>query len=523
MNNFPVVSVRDITTQAKMNAWKLAVASGEVFSALGDPNDNSGGIVRFVTENGYLMARFVDGVMYIISPIDGVGTTNVRIGDGTPNPAAGNGVFGPLSTVISPPTGFVGVPNDYILTQIGKYAFSETGLTGVVIPTTVTQIDNYAFAFSNFNETFATLTFDEGNSYEGSQCETINAYAFRHAGFREVTIPHSVTSIGQSAFRWNSLLKDVTLPASTVMAAPAFRYMDSLPVVKVVTVWFPTFYAWRLTNTQNFSSRDGSVVTLLAYFGGMPLADYLLYGLCPDAFDLDSEMIANIAAAEAEAAGANAAAIEEAVETALAEAAAADAVAAAAEAAEAAAAVVAATTIQHLFSSGEPGNEITWSRKYSFVSFPIFDGMVQQLQEERHIAALEHSKLAMRQTRNQRYAEMTRARSRINHLYASQTDRVTNYNTHNYLHLDSDGNNMNTGNSPGLGIGPGIGPFAPLPEVLSSNTVTTFQALPPMPTSLYNGFLIPSLVTTVDSTVATYCGCGPPTTEPGILVIDPAT
>jgi hypothetical protein len=287
-----------------------------------------------------------------------------------------------------------------------------------------------------------------------------------YAGITEVVIPDSVTAIGQSAFRWNGLLSDVTIPVTVVMAAPAFRYMATEVVVKVVTNWWYTFLDWREENLDKFSTKELSEVTMTPYYGGKFLFDYIEDAMCAIC---QAEPIYVVPVTEA-------------------------AIAAATQDVTIITPVL-GDPLQHMFGgNAPPGGDVTWSRKYSFIPFPMTSDMVQQAQVDRNTAALEHTKSKLTQTRVQRLADMTRARSRINHIYASQNDHETNYNTHNYRQVDffnADDGAMcaragHKATAPHLG--PVAGTFAPMPQVAAASS---FQALPTIPGTMYSDHVIP--------------------------------
>ena len=125
-------------------------------------------------------------------------------------------------------TGLTGVTIGNSVTSIGNSAFSGcTGLTGVTIPDSVTSIGNSAFngctgleainvdsnnnAYSSvngilYNKNLTTLIVSPPGGITGTvtipdSVTTITDYAFRNCtGLTSVTIPDSVTSIGYSAF-----------------------------------------------------------------------------------------------------------------------------------------------------------------------------------------------------------------------------------------------------------------------------------------------------------------------------------
>lgn len=86
------------------------------------------------------------------------------------------------------------------VTSICEYAFyGYDDLISVTIPASVTSIGNNAFALNihSYNTTFGVkfVHFEEG-----SQLKSIGDHAFYGAGIESITIPSSVTSIGESAF-----------------------------------------------------------------------------------------------------------------------------------------------------------------------------------------------------------------------------------------------------------------------------------------------------------------------------------
>lgn len=470
MNQYSVVSVDGITLPSELTTWKKSIpvpsssdGTYQIFRA------SNNGSVYYVMENGDIMARFHKDIVYIITRIDITSVTNLNVRIGTGKTIPGNGIHGPLTTTITPPTDFGGFFNgqlcSYPITQVGKYAFNNTGLTGVVIPKKVVKINIHAFSFDDFNPTFNSVTFASG-----SQCETIDSYAFMYAGITDVIIPDSVTAIGQSAFRWNGLLSDVTLPVTVVMAAPAFRYMATEVVVKVVTNWWYTFLDWREQNLDKFSTKDLSEVTMTPYYDGKFLFDYIEDAMCSICH---SEPIYTVPVDNAS-------------------------IAQATQDVTIITPSVLGDPLQHVFG-GEfpPGGDVTWSRRYSVIPFPMTSDIVTQTQIDRNTLALEHTKMKLTQTKVQRIADMTRARSRLNHQYASQSESETNYNTHNYIQVDffkEEGGAMcaRAGHrikNPYLGPIPGT--FSTMSHPISVPSPTSFQSLPSVSSRLNNNHIIP--------------------------------
>jgi len=229
--------------------------------------------VMFVTETGYITAHIISGVKYIVVKI---GTEQyVKIGDGTN--IHGNGVIGFQSSIITIPSQFIIDSIEYTVTKIGTYAFYGLGVTGVTIPNSVTHVGNYAFASTllgegtNLLSLTAPLVFEED-----SECENIGAYAFYKAYTRtgsirfRVDIPESVTTIGVSAFRDNPLLKEVSLFQSTTVGTNVFKWLSSRPRVLVRnTETWGSLNNWLEINRANFSAVDNTDVRFIPYFNGI--------------------------------------------------------------------------------------------------------------------------------------------------------------------------------------------------------------------------------------------------------------
>ena len=137
------------------------------------------------------------------------------------------------------------IPNS--ITSIGEYAFVYCTLTSINIPSSITSIGKYAFEYcTSLNKvivdnisSFAQIDFGDefsnplvyahhlylSNDTENeiteitaqhlADCTKISNYAFincRGRGLTEITIPNSVTSIGESAFSGCSNLTNITIP-----------------------------------------------------------------------------------------------------------------------------------------------------------------------------------------------------------------------------------------------------------------------------------------------------------------------
>jgi hypothetical protein len=104
------------------------------------------------------------------------------------------------------------------MTEIRDYAFQYSSIGKVTIPSTITQIGNYVFANCSSLESIAIL----------NSVTSIGIYAFSNCGLTSVMIPDSVTSIGSSAFRSCSSLTSITIGNSvTTMGTQAFLNVGS--------------------------------------------------------------------------------------------------------------------------------------------------------------------------------------------------------------------------------------------------------------------------------------------------------
>ena len=121
------------------------------------------------------------------------------------------------------------------VTGVGAYAFADlTKLTTAELPETLTKLGAYAFAGDAALE---SVTLPEG-------LETVGIRAFFQSGLRSITVPGSVTSLGESAFQYCPALKTATFTgAAPAQAGPAI-FGDCAPGFCIL---WPAEYAasWR--------------------------------------------------------------------------------------------------------------------------------------------------------------------------------------------------------------------------------------------------------------------------------------
>lgn len=141
--------------------------------------------------------------------------------------------------------------------SIEEYAFDECHeLESIYIPKSVTTIEKNAFSFCGLS----TIVVDKGNPVYDSRdncnaviqtrsntlvlgcagtviptsVKKIGDDAFRTSRLASIVIPEGVTSIGQSAFAFNSYLSSVSIPKSIkAIASDAFYYCPQLTSIEV--------------------------------------------------------------------------------------------------------------------------------------------------------------------------------------------------------------------------------------------------------------------------------------------------
>ena len=115
------------------------------------------------------------------------------------------------------------IPNG--TTEIEDNAFSESyELKSVTIPESVTKIGNYAF----YESTLTSINIPESVTEIGagafSKCKALTS----------INIPDSVTEIGDLAFRWCEALTSINIPNSvTEIGEGAFRWCEALTSINI--------------------------------------------------------------------------------------------------------------------------------------------------------------------------------------------------------------------------------------------------------------------------------------------------
>ena len=171
-------------------------------------------------------------------------------------------------------TGEVVIPATYNgkpVTEIGQFAFYYTSLTGITIPASITSIDNFAFRGCT-NLTSVTFA-------SGSQLETIAVAVFRECtSLTSITIPASVRSIDQEVFYQCTSLTGITLHEGlTSIEANAFSLCTSIASITIpVSVTYlgsfagSPFFGWTASQTIHIMghANEASADAALDYYGG---------------------------------------------------------------------------------------------------------------------------------------------------------------------------------------------------------------------------------------------------------------
>jgi hypothetical protein len=126
------------------------------------------------------------------------------------------------------------IPNS--VTSIGEHAFCEcSGLISITIPNSVTSIESGAFSYCSG---LTSLKVESGNTKYDSRnnCNAIIESSTNKliCGYKNTTIPNSVTSIGSEAFYGCSGLTSITIPNSvTSIDSYAFSYCSGLTSITI--------------------------------------------------------------------------------------------------------------------------------------------------------------------------------------------------------------------------------------------------------------------------------------------------
>lgn len=162
------------------------------------------------------------------------------------------------------------------LTSLGEYAFSECdSLNTFTFPANITQVPSSVLSSCDALQsvTLATGTTRINSSafngckkltemnYDQATLTQIDASAFRNTGFKAITVPENVTSIGNYAFSYCDSLKTVTLPNGvTSMGDYMFQYDYALESANIPT---------SINTVPNYTFRECSKLTSVTMHDGI--------------------------------------------------------------------------------------------------------------------------------------------------------------------------------------------------------------------------------------------------------------
>ena len=172
------------------------------------------------------------------------------------------------------------------LTSLGEYAFSECdSLNTFTFPANITQVPSSVLSSCDALQsvTLATGTTRINSSafngckkltemnYDQATLTQIDASAFRNTGFKAITVPENVTSIGNYAFSYCDSLKTVTLPNGvTSMGDYMFQYDYALESANIPT---------SINTVPDYTFRECSKLTSVTMHDGITsIGDYAFKG-----------------------------------------------------------------------------------------------------------------------------------------------------------------------------------------------------------------------------------------------------
>ena len=186
------------------------------------------------------------------------------------NAIIGNSMFRGCTSLTS-----VDIPDT--VTSIGESAFHTTGLTSVVIPDSVTSMGESAFrnitsltsvVIGTGITTIPAYTFNNDTSLASidiqGQVTSIDAYAFNNCAAASMTLPGSVTSIGESAF--GSMTNCTEFNFEDCTAVPTLENINAFyntPTTK--KIWIPYALASTWLTANNWSSSTYQINESLGY------------------------------------------------------------------------------------------------------------------------------------------------------------------------------------------------------------------------------------------------------------------
>ena len=186
-----------------------------------------------------------------------------------------------ITTALAGTTGFVHLDISTNVTSIGANACNTNQqIYSVAIPKTVQTIGTYAFYYCR---NLSYLSF-----HPDSVCTNIAVGAFENNNIIDLTLPDSLTTIGQSAFQTSNILTSVCIPKS--VTSTTFDNGPFLGCPKLTSVVLPSSLSSLGTGT--YFSTSGSTTTGISFTSYPTTSDIPHFKLSD--FSLPSGIVQNV-------------------------------------------------------------------------------------------------------------------------------------------------------------------------------------------------------------------------------------
>lgn len=160
------------------------------------------------------------------------------------------------------------------ITEVGEYAFSESSITSITIPSSITQLGDSSFYKC---KSLTSLKFDDNLSLT-----TIGESMFENTSIEELVVPTSIDIIGINAFKNCSSLASITFPQGTKVTQICDTAFSATAITSIVIPASVTTLGSQVFNScsslKTASFEEGTTVT--------ELPDYAFYNTALETFAL---------------------------------------------------------------------------------------------------------------------------------------------------------------------------------------------------------------------------------------------